>query len=84
MTLSKLKQEVREACKNPNWHDGECKVALTGSGNCYCQIVEIESFITAQIEKAYLSALSDVEKGLPKDIFITGVKELITKLKKTK
>lgn len=60
-TLSKLKQEGREELENiwDNFDD---------DGNHDTSIEEVETFLTAQIQKAYLSALSDVEKGLPKKV----------------
>lgn len=61
-TLSKLQQEGREEFgKNLIW---DCKKNID-STLCTIDLKEAKTFLTTQIEKAYLAALSDVEKGLP-------------------
>lgn len=72
MTLQKLKQEGRMEFdqKFPNevsgYIDKEGKYI-----RLFMPAVDVDDiivFLTTQIQKAYLSALSDVEKGLPKKV----------------
>lgn len=69
-TLSKLKEEGRE-----EFEEKFCvlddKLEFLTDWSYYDKTLTlaqaVQAFLTAQIEKAYLAALSDVEKGLPKE-----------------
>ena len=70
MTLSKLKEEGREEAVGEILLAVENALQATEKANFGVKdgielYNKVESILTVQIEKAYHSALSDVEKGLP-------------------
>ena len=86
MTLSKLKQEGREEFdqKFPNEVSGY--IDKYGKNvRLFMPAVDVDNiiiFLTAQIEKAYLSALADVKKWTKgRNVTKDSLREVINKLK---
>lgn len=58
----KTLKTILEEFDIPEFHDGECRVSLTGAGKCYCQITDIKELVVSSIKDALEACRPDIEK----------------------